>query len=304
MPKVVRIRQEQVTPEEALQQHLLLKRAHGLADTTLIGYAYHISRFFKNNNSWENLTDRLIEYMSDPIKANSYNVRIRYLKSFFSWSYSEGFIKKDPLKGWKAKKEETRIVDIPEAVLQKILEVPNQKTFVGLRDYCIMLLQLDTGIRPKEALTLTKEDICFHQMLVSIKSANAKTRIARSLPISPVTAKAIKKLLAVHHELWTNKLIFCTFEGKPMNKDSWGKRMDYYSNLIGHKIRAYDLRHCFALYYLRAGGDVFSLQRMMGHTNLAMTQKYIALTEQDLRNQHAKSSPLNTIIKSKRIRNL
>jgi integrase len=81
-----------------------------------------------------------------------------------------------------------------------------------------------------------------------------------------------------------------------MNKDSWGKRMDYNSNLIGHKIRAYDLRHCFALYYLRAGGDVFSLQRMMGHSNLAMTQKYIALTEQDLRNQHAKSSPLHWYI--------
>ena len=304
MPKIVKIRQEQVTPVDALQQHLLFKRAQGSAETTLINYEYHISRFFRNNNDWDNISDRLIEYMSDPLKPNSYNVRLRYLKSFFKWSYAEGYIKKDPVKGWKTRKEESRIVDVPESVLQKLVEAPNQKTYSGLRDYAIILLQLDTGIRPKEALSLSKEDICFDQMLISIKSANAKTRVARSLPISPVTAKAIKKLLVCHHELWKTDYIFTTFEGNPMNKNSWGKRMELYSNHVGYKIRAYDLRHCFALYYLRAGGDVFSLQRMMGHTNLSMTQKYLALTDQDLKSQHAKNSPLNTITKSKRVRNV
>ena len=304
MSKVVKIRQDQVTPSDALKQHLLLKRAQGSAETTLENYEYHISRFFRNDNTWENLSDRLFEYMSDPLKPNAYNVRLRYLKSFFAWSYAEGFIKKDPLKGWKVRKAESRIVDIPESILQKLLEAPDQKTFSGLRDYAIILLQLDTGIRPKEALTLSKDDICFDQMLISIKSANAKTRVARSLPISPITAKAIKKLLSSHHELWKTALIFTTFEGKPMNKNSWSKRLNNYSNLIGYKIRAYDLRHCFALYYLRAGGDVFSLQRMMGHTNINMTEKYLALTEQDLKSQHAKNSPLNTITKSKRIRKL
>ena len=89
-----------------------------------------------------------------------------------------------------------------------------------------------------------------------------------------------------------------------MDRHSWAKRLAYYSNKIGYKVRPYDLRHTFALMYLRSGGNIFSLQRMMGHSNLTMTQKYLALTDEDLRNQHTQNSPLNSLTKARRAGNI
>ena len=303
--KVLRI-SENISPQEALQQFLLLKRAQGLSETTIEDYDYHATALFKHcsSDTWESLTAELHEYMSQEVKPNTYNLRLRNLRVFFAWCVGEGYLTRNPLQGWKIRKPESRVVNIPEEVLKLLLDTPDQKTFVGLRDYTLMLLQLDTGIRPKEAMSLMTEDVCFKQMLVSVRATSAKTRVARSLPISPQTAQAMKKLITAHHETWRTKLIFCTHEGQAMDRHSWAKRLAYYSNKIGYKVRPYDLRHTFALMYLRSGGNIFSLQRMMGHSNLTMTQKYLALTDEDLRNQHTQNSPLNSLTKARRAGNI
>ena len=264
MAKVLRIRKEEIGLKEALQQFLFLKRAQGLADRTIEDYQYHVGAFFKFCDTWEDVSEKIKEYMAQDIKANTYNIRIRYLRAFFDWCVSEGFLAQNPLKGFKLRKAENRIVNIDEDVLKQLLEIPDRKTFTGLRDYALILLHLDTGIRPQEALSLTKEDICLRQGLVNVRSATAKTRVVRSLPISPVTAQAIGRLMAAQNERWKTGLVFCTYEGQPMNRKSWSRRMMEYSKKVGVKVRPYDLRHCFALYYLRADGDVFSLQRILG----------------------------------------
>jgi integrase len=59
---------------------------------------------------------------------------------------------------------------------------------------------------------------------------------------------------------------------------------------------SYDLRHAFALSYLRNGGDTLSLQRIMGHTDLTMTKRYVAYTLGDIKEQHAHVSPVNKLV--------
>jgi site-specific recombinase XerD len=81
-----------------------------------------------------------------------------------------------------------------------------------------------------------------------------------------------------------------------MNSFSWGNRLEAYSKKLGIWIRPYDLRHAFALQFLRNGGHALALQRTLGHTDLTMTKRYVALTEQDLRQQHTIASPLNTLL--------
>jgi site-specific recombinase XerD len=56
------------------------------------------------------------------------------------------------------------------------------------------------------------------------------------------------------------------------------------------------LRHAFALGFLRNEGNIFALQRIMGHSSLEMTRRYLALTDQDLKEAHAKASPLNNLM--------
>ena len=80
-----------------------------------------------------------------------------------------------------------------------------------------------------------------------------------------------------------------------MDTHAWSQRLSRYGNKLGFKITAYDLRHAFALMFLRNGGQscdrllsqaVTALQRTLGHVDLTMTKRYVALTQDDLREQH------------------
>lgn len=56
------------------------------------------------------------------------------------------------------------------------------------------------------------------------------------------------------------------------------------------------MRHVFALMFLRNGADAFSLQRMMGHTTMEMTRRYVNLAQSDVKEQHAQASPINKLM--------
>ncbi|RYD05015.1 hypothetical protein N752_11670 [Desulforamulus aquiferis] len=79
-----------------------------------------------------------------------------------------------------------------------------------------------------------------------------------------------------------------------MNSMTWGDRLEIYSKKLSRKIRPYELRHAFALQYLRNGGHALALQKTLGYIDLTMTKRYVSLTQNDLRQQHTTTSPLNT----------
>jgi site-specific recombinase XerD len=88
-----------------------------------------------------------------------------------------------------------------------------------------------------------------------------------------------------------------------MLETSWGHRLKGYSVRLGHSITPYSLRHSFALLYLRNGGNVFTLQRTMGHADLNMTKRYLALNGEDLKREHDTAAPVN-LFNKKRVKNL
>ena len=99
-----------------------------------------------------------------------------------------------------------------EAV-KEILEIPDKTTYTGFRDYCLMVLQLDTGIRPKEALSLLLQDYNKGAAQITIRASEAKTRVERTLPLSLYTCKNIDALIKVRPELWNNNNapLFCDY---------------------------------------------------------------------------------------------
>ncbi|MTI85328.1 MAG: site-specific integrase [Firmicutes bacterium] len=307
--KVVTVKKKKTLPEkenweEAFQGFLLWKQAQGLSETTLDDYKKHVNLFFKRHPKAfgpKNLKAAIYVYMSEQIKPATYNLRLAYLRAFFNWCVEEGFLTENPLAKFKRRKAEGRIVNVEEESLKRLIQLPDKEAFAGLRDYALMLLTLDTGIRPKEAFSLLSEDINIRSLEVHIRSEESKTRSSRTLPIGPVTAKAIQELISSRHPDWRQKVpVFCSCEGTPLNRHTWGKRLEMYSKMLGVHIRPYDLRHAFALQYLRNGGHALALQRMMGHTDLTMTKRYVALTQGDLREQHLLASPLNNLAPQKK----
>lgn len=162
------------------------------------------------------------------------------------------------------------------------------------------MLTLDTGIRPGEAFSLLAGDFNFKSLQVTVRKETAKTRSQRVLPILPATANAVRELILARHPAWKDSVpVFCTTEGRPMKINTWEDRMEMYSKKLGVKIRPYDLRHAFALTYIRNGGYELGLQRTLGHSTLAMTRRYVNLTSTDLREMNGLASPLNTLLSQK-----
>ncbi len=299
MAKILQLSKNRTaTWEEALEQFLWFKQAQGLREYTIRGHETIIGGFFRRHpEAYDSLKPAVYAFMAEGVKPATYNIRLAYLKSFFLWSVGEGIFPENPLAGFKKRKAECRVVNLGVDTLTRLLAMPNRKTFAGLRDYALLLLTLDTGIRPKEAFGLVPTDVNSRSLEVCIRSDVAKTRTSRTLPVSPVTTQAMRDLMGARHPAWKDSVpIFCTADGTPLNRHTWGDRLEMYSEKLGEKVRPYDLRHAFALQFLRNGGHALALQRTLGHTDLSMTKRYVALTEGDLRQQHALASPLNTFL--------
>ena len=222
------------------------------------------------------------------------NIVIRYLKVFFNFLYIEGFLKNhvmENIKEQKSLQEENRGIHYLEIEeLQKILKRFDKSTFAGFRDYLLSSLIIDCGIRPGEALSLTLNNI--DDDIITVPASIAKTRKTRKMKINPKLSKKINDYMKEHPEEWKNNLLFPSWNGGKLLVSSWGRRIKKAGQkAIKKDITPYMLRHSFAMHYIKNGGDVFSLQVIMGHEDISTTKIYINLAQNDIDNQHIKFSP-------------
>lgn len=294
------------------EQFLSFKKAQGLAERTIKEYlnTFRIfEKFYKLNSI--NISEMIYSLLEMFSKWSSsapatYNLPYEYLNSFFNWAVEYDYICTNPLKmtGLKKKKNSNKIKNVPSEIISKLLKKLDLRTYTGLRDYCIILLTLDTGIRPCEAFGLLIENVQLNYQYIIITEENSKTRTRRILPLSFQTCEVLRKLMAIRRDTWSDYL-FLTTDGKKMSTRTWEDRMELYSTKINYKICPYDLRHTFALMYLKNGGDVFSLKVMMGHSSISTTQLYVNFSTDDIKEQHVKKSPVNNFItRSTRVKKL
>lgn len=287
---------------EAFADFLVHKRAEdGIGPQTVSDYKGRVELLFKRYpDAWETekkLKDSIVAFLSDDIKPATFNNRLVYLRSFLQYCVNEGYLSVNPLENTRKRKAESRAVAVEAEVLQELLAAPDQNTFVGIRDYALILITLDTGIRPSEALGLIPQDFNVKRREINIPSEIAKDREARTLPLSDTTLKALRRLISVRDDEWGADVpIFCSYEGRKLTRHTWGDRMELYSKKIGVHIRPYDLRHVFALEFLRNGANAFAVQSALGHSSMEMTKTYIALVNDDLKAQHAKASPVDRMM--------
>ncbi|MCF6096453.1 site-specific integrase [Thermovorax subterraneus] len=296
--QVLRLNPAPATWKEALEEFLFKKQAEGISKRTIEDYQEHVARFFTQYpNSWPNkLKPAVYEYMAKPKSPAYYNLCLVYLRAFFQYCLEEGYIASNPLSGFKRKKAGDRFINLDLNSIKALLELPDRKTYCGLRDYALILLTLDTGIRPSEALSLKVEDVNLKAGIVNIRPEIAKTRMQRTLPISPAVVEAIKELIKARPEEWKDAPLFCSQDGLPMRERSWANRVQKYGKKLGIKLRAYDLRHVSATWYLRNGGNIHGLRVLLGHTDLHMAKKYVHFVEADIAQEHKQASVVNKLI--------
>lgn len=110
---------------------------------------------------------------------------------------NERVISSSPLDVIHYQKEEKNTFQVfkDEDVI-RLLSAPNRRVYTVLRDYCMLLVLCDTGLRLGEMTSLKVSDVNFQLRQIVVQAEHAKTRTTRVVPISQKTAKDLEKLIS------------------------------------------------------------------------------------------------------------
>ena len=171
----------------------------------------------------------------------------------------------------------------------------NTRRILGLRDYCLCALMLDSGLRMHEAVTLTLEHLRLSEGFAIVNGKGNKQRI---VPLGLNTRKALLRYIARRPLSVQTDSVFLMRNLCPISDNTVQllfKRLKVKAGIP--RLRAHLLRHTFATRYLQSGGDMYALQQILGHTSLDMVKRYVHFTPGFWVSSHTRHSPLDNLLK-------
>ena len=233
------------------------------------------------------------------LSGHTINCYARSLRIFYSWLVPEEFIKTNPYDGVKIPPPPVKVVPTFSSIqIKQLLNVINKKTATGYRDYAIILTFLDTAIRLSELCSLRIENLRLEDGFGIVRGKGNKERV---FPLG----KQLQKVLWSYIERYRPEpaipkftFVFLDRDGKQIKSkmvETMMKRHGKRAKLTGIRCSPQTLRHTAAISFLRNGGDLFSLQRILGHSSLEMTRRYCAITDIDVKRIHTTSSPVDNL---------
>ncbi len=181
-----------------------------------------------------------------------------------------------------------------------------KKGFCARRDTAILLFLLDTGCRSGELLSLTVGDLDLDGRSCRVVGKGGKVR---RLHFEAETEEALWNLVSItKHEvpLPPHTPLFRTLygpnAGKPMTREGLQhvfKSLGERAGIKGTRCSPHTMRHSMAVNWLRNGGDVITLQRILGHASLTVTRRYIALADADVSTAYRTASPVANILRKR-----
>ena len=225
--------------------------------------------------------------------ARSYTSR---LLAFLRWLHEEGYLPADLAAKLKKPRAPQKVVQpLNPGAVRAMADAAVADRRTGVRDHALLCLLVDTGLRASEVCGLVPADVLWDQRLVKVLGKGGKERV---VPFSGATATAMRRyLLSPNRREERAETLFQTEEGwalTPHGLNHIVKKLARRANVVG--AHPHKLRHTFAITFLRNGGNVLVLQRILGHTTLAMTQRYVALVDDDLRAEHEAHSPVDSLL--------
>ncbi|MFS8630403.1 MAG: tyrosine-type recombinase/integrase [Bacillales bacterium] len=223
------------------------------------------------------------------------NMYLRAWRVFFRFLHEEGYIQNNPAEDIRLVKTERRIIQtFTKEQVKRLLAVPDRTTFTGYRNYVLMLLLLDTGIRIGEAERLKLTDIRWRDRSIVVYGKGRKERV---VPFQKTLERHLQEYVRIRGHL-PHDYLFVNINNEPMKKRSMQdeiRKIGLEAGIKGVRVSPHTFRHTFAKFYIMNGGDVFSLQKILGHSTLEMCQIYVSMFGTDLAKQHSKYSPLESL---------
>jgi integrase/recombinase XerD len=233
------------------------------------------------------------------LTGHTINCYLRAVRAFWSWLVAEEFIETNPFNKITIPKPPKKVVTpFSEEQIRSLLSAIDTRSAVGFRDWTIILTLLDTGMRVSELTDLKLDDVNLAQRCLRVRGKGNKERI---VPFGISVQRAIAKYINKYRPNPAYPLsgnLFLNRDGMPLTPNRIESIIERYASKVGIQgVRAspHTFRHTFAITYLRNGGDIFTLQRILGHETLDMVRNYVCLAQYDLQEAHLRCSPVDNL---------
>ena len=300
MKKIKIAKKETITLQEGFEQFITRCKIKNLTDETIKSYEEklkHFMEFYGIEKPLQSVTqetvDEYILWLRDnrscgSITINSY---LRSLRAYLYFCMEKEYLPHFKIQMIKAEKKLKETYTDSE--LEKLLKKPDTNN-CNFREYEIWVLEnylLGTGNRISTALDLKVQDINFEEGCIYIRKA--KNRRQQIIPLSATLSAILKDYLQIRGSE-PDSYLFCNIYGNKPDKNTFQQAINSYNKKRGvNKTSAHLFRHTFAKNWIMAGGDIFRLQKILGHSDLTVTKEYVSMFGIDLQIDFEKFNPLD-----------
>ena len=295
-----------MTLQSAIEEFLIDQQVRGNSPKTLRYYRQTLRFFTEYTGSIPvsevtlSVCKRYFLHLSQKnVTTTTVQTYIRGLRAFLAWCYAEGYISENIPARFKLPKAQRKTVDVlTDDEIQRLFSCFNLRTLIGARDFAICALMLDSGLRLNEVVTLERDGVHVAEGYAIVNGKGNKQRIV------PLGLQSRRALIRYMGRAPKCSIATCLVENDqliPLSQHavaSLFRRLKKIANIP--RLHPHLLRHSFATRYLDNGGDIYSLQQILGHTSLEMVKRYVHLIPSKTIICHAQYSPLDTLAKKAR----
>ncbi len=282
-----------------------LKNEKGKAENTLIAYERDLKAFEKylkergkslRTCNESDAVSYVLELNNQNKSKSTINRKASSLRNYYDYQIEMGRASANPFSKIKSVKGDRRQVDylsIEEAA--KLMTLPGDDK-KGIRDRALLEFMYGTGARVTEVVRLTFADLNLRMNFVTLKDADEESRI---VPLGKYAAEAMTTYVEEAYDEIRGKehedddFVFVNFRGEPLTRQGIWKILKDYGAMIdaAERMTPQILRDSFAVHILQNGGDLKTLQELMGFEDMSVGIAYLAVTDIHVRDVFKKTHP-------------
>ena len=254
--------------------------------------------FYCNDASKEiNFPDRRRDFRQ-PVSVCTINNYIRNLRAFFNWLDIECITKRNPMRKVRQLKADRQAKEyINDADFKKLIGCLDKSYYSEHRDYAMIMLMFDSGMRLGECSCLLLEDINLAKRQILLRAEITKGRKDRMVYFSSKTEQILRRWVQYKDRYVESDYLFPVKKsGYHVDVRTFETNFKNYLRRVGlgEGISPHCLRNNFAKRCLMNGMDIYTLSRLLGHSSVTVTeQAYLDLTDEDIGKRYQHYSPVN-----------
>lgn len=290
--KRLKIEEKEMTFEEACEKYIHNCCIRNLREATINHYLQSYEQFYKffprdmplSQMKKSKFDEYVLFLKGKSINDVTINTYLRDLITTLHFLMEEGDLSEFKMNSIKADKSDVETYS--EEELEVLLKKPNIKkcSFLEYQGWVVTNFLFSTGVRQRSLINIKIKDIDLNNAVVTIRVT--KNRRVLVIPLTYTMVNILKDFLKHRQHESNEDWLFCNAYGQQLTKSTCYRILSEYNKRRGvEKTGIHRYRHTFSKQWILCGGNVVSLSKMLGHSNLSITQNYINLLVSDLSEQ-------------------